>query len=209
MNPKQKEGNPRPYSKYPKRPYTRQTIDDKVRIAVAQEMKKKEKKSESKMYDRLIAASPVDFSGIIIDLFTGIVQGVSDSNYIGSDIRPTTLRIKMSLQATDSIQMFRVVVLQTIGGGVPTPATVLQSVGNIRAPLSPFERDYLKTYKVLFDELYTQVLNTESAFLSVDIRIPYNKLRNVEFTDTVGTIEANGIYLLLISDSAAVSHPVA
>lgn len=211
MNPPQKQMQRTYYRKstYNKYPMKKQpSLDERIKAAVAVEMKKKEKKVESKMFDRVISADAIDFTGLTYNLLLNIAQGAADNQYIGSTIKPTTLRMKWDCTFPDTTNMLRVIVLQTIGGGTPTTATVLQSVGNVRAPLSPFERDWMKTFKVLYDEMFTSVLGTQTQRISGDVRIPYTKLREVEFTDSSGSLEANGIFLIVVSDSAAASHPV-
>lgn len=205
MNPSQKSYT-RSYNN--KKKAQPQSMDEKIRLIVQQEARKASKKKESKMFDLAITAVSVTFDGVVYNLTNGITQGSGDTNYIGSTINPTTLRIRWNATAADATQMFRVIVLQTIGGGTPTAATTLQSVGNIRAPFSPYERAYMNTFKVLSDELYSMVLNTEAGQIVGDIRIRFNKLRPLSFTNASGTVEDNGIYLILISDSSASTHPV-
>lgn len=206
MNPPQKQ-----YSRtYKKRQYPAKamSIDDKIRLAVQAESRKTIRKMESKSFDVALQSGAIDYNGSTYSLLAQITQGISDSQYIGASIMPTTVRFRWAVTCADSTQLLRCVVIQTIGGGVPTATTVFQSTVNVRAPLSAFDRNYHKTYKVLSDELYSLVSGTSTTIVTGDVRIPHTKLREVSFTDASGTVEANGIYALFISDSSAVSHPI-
>lgn len=167
---------------------------------------------EAKQYDGTESAV-IDWSGttysITNSVFSGgsaMSQGTGNGQYIGSSIKPTYVMIRGFVNVSDSTNLMRIVVLQVKGGGVPTAATVFESTANIRAPLSPLEKNYDKTYNVLADRLIS-VNGVAMPQRPFKIKLSGRKMRKIEFNDGAGTIEANGVYVVAVSDSGAAVHP--
>lgn len=187
----------------------------KMRAVARQEAKKVVAKAiESKSWDGVLTATGIDYGGAVYNLFanpagaTVIAQGLTDESYIGNWVKPTYIMLRGQWAYVDPWNLVRLVVVQVKGGGTPTAANLWQSVSNIRAPLSPLDRDYDQTYTVLADR--SAVVDNANRYLwHFKIKISGKKLRKVFFNDAAGTVEANGIYVLLISDSGVSSHPEA
>lgn len=184
-----------------------------MRAVARQEAKKVVRANiEAKQYDGTESAV-IDWSGatysFTASVFSGgsaMSQGTGNGQYIGSTIKPTYLMIRGYVNVSDATNLMRIVVLQVKGGGTPSAANVFESVSNIRAPLSPLEKDYDKTYNVLADRLIS-VNGVAVPQRPWKIKLSGRKMRKIEFNDGAGTIEANGLYLIALSDSGAAVHP--
>lgn len=207
-NPNQKSGNFKQKKKFIKP----RKGDGHVKAIARQEVAKQlKKKVESKMFDISSTAFAVDAHGTssIINLTAAMVQGVESSDYVGQSILPTHLRIRWSVIASDNHNMVRVIVIQLkAGSGVPIGATLMQFAGSVNTPLSPFDRDYSNTYRVLYDEFYQLILGQDNEKVTGDIRIQSDKLKKIMFDSGTGTETEGALYLCMLSDSTAASHPV-
>lgn len=207
MNPNQKSGNVRGKRRQYKK---KKALDYKMQKIARQEVSKTlAKKIESKTYEfNQFPPTGVSANGTVWSIFDPL-RGTGESEIIGSRARPSHIRVKGLLQLADDTNVFRVILIQTVGGGSPVPSTVLDPtmIGTSTAPLSLYNTSYSPDFKVLFDEFYTMVSATETALLSFDIRVKGGKIRTVNYTDT-GFVQSNGIYLLIISDSTAIAHPM-
>lgn len=144
------------------------------------------------------------------DLITN--AGTGWDQFIGDKIKPVGIVIKYTLMVEDRVTVdaqtynhMRVIVVQVKGGGTPTIDNTLFSTGNVATPLSPYEPSYRDTYRVLADKLHL-VIDEERSLITSTIRIPASKLQTLHFTRT-GVLEANGIFLMFVSDSTAGNHP--
>lgn len=186
------------------------------RIARSEARKQINRSIESKVFDGAIASTGIDYSGSIYNLLsdpsggTTITQGVTENQYIGTKINPTYLHIKYQWQGSDTFNMVRLMVVQVKGLFVPTAADILQSVGNVRAPLSSLDLDADDRYRVLYDRISQLEVGNGAGRGAIvgKVRISGRKLRRVVFSDGAGVYEANGIYLLVITDSGVASHPL-
>lgn len=170
---------------------------------------------EHKYYDSTSVAAGIDYSGTsaVYNLTynpltaTYLDQGTDDVQYIGKKIRPIGLSIRGLITRADTYNVMRCIILQCKTNNVPTLAGILQSVGNIRAPFSPYERQYNDQWVILYDKTY--LLDTASNDARVfRIFIPARKLRMISFQNAAGTpIEKGSLYMCWISDSSAVTHP--
>lgn len=206
MNPNQKSGNSKTFRR--KKPVRKGDLRMK-RIAHQEAQKVIAKKVESKRYDVSVTAFAIDDNAAtsVFDLTAGIVRGAGDNNYIGDSIRPSHLRIRYAVEVADATNLIRVVVIQNKAGGIPLGGTVFQSVLNVNAPLSAFDSSFNETYRVLYDEFFVlAAVPADNQKITGDIRIKANKLRVINFTNT-GALSAGGIYMVMISDSAAAAHP--
>lgn len=168
---------------------------------------------ETKMYDGVIDDQETDYAGAVYSMTANnsgastIVQSITDFGYIGNKIQPFMLMIRLALNNTGtedtSFNKMRILVVQVKGGGVPSAANVLASVGNDRTPLSAYDRNYKDTYRVLYDKM--SVLNYDSISCSIHKIKLKGLFAPVSFSDTTGTVQANGIYLIIYADEAALA----
>lgn len=196
---------------YQKRPRAKQS---NVRVIARKEAKKVvESQIESKYYDGQLAAVQVDYSTGYVASITenpaggsSIVQSVTEFGYIGKVISPTHLTVRGYASVGDATNFLRVMLVQDRTNGIPTIPNLLQGA-TIYSVISPLDRTYDDTYRVLYDKLYT-LTDVNTPVKAFKIKISGKKLARMFFSDASGTVERGGIYLALVSDSAAVSHPL-
>lgn len=190
-----------------RRPVANKTVK---RVARYEAKKVLDKEVETKQTDVSLAASSVDYTtGVVQALHANLTVGTGANQYLGTRIHPIYLHIRYKIAAADLTNIVRIIIVQVRAGGVPTLANTLESVSNVRAPLSDYEVDYNHTYTVLFNRLITVEGGNapgSSTFRIGEIKIRPKKLRAMFWT-AAGTIERGGIYFLAISDSAIASHP--
>jgi len=184
-----------------------------VRKIANQEARKVIRKNvETKMYDGVIASIESDWDGAAYSATynlasaTSMVQSTTDFGYIGNKIQPFMYQARIRFTNTGnedtSFNTVRVIVLQVIGGGVPSPLNVLASVGNERTTLSAYDRNYRDTYRVLYDRL--MIINYDSDAAKV-LKLTIKKgLGPITFADTLGTIQQGGLYLVIYSDEDSI-----
>lgn len=163
---------------------------------------------ETKILDNNGLADPVDYNtGLVISLTNTIIRGTAENQYIGDSITPVGVMIRWQVTRSDASQLFRIIIIQNKAGGLPLLSTLLQSVGNITAPLSPYDVDYQSTYRVIYDRLISMD-NIRNLTHIGTIKLSAKKLRRINFNDGVGTLESGGLYICCISDSVtATAHP--
>lgn len=209
MNPSQKSGNFKPKRKIVKH----RKGDGHVKAIARQEITKQLKqKIESKSWDVNNLAFNVDSlcTSSVLDLTAGLVKGTTSSTYIGQAIQPTHLRVRWSIEgnSSDVFNLLRVVVLQVKNtGGVPTGANIFQITGSTNSPLSAYDRSYMNTFRVLYDEFYQTDYVDGPAKIAGDIKITSERLKKILFDET-GTLTGGGLYLVMVSDSTAAGHPI-
>jgi len=164
---------------------------------------------EHKNYDLSVLDTAVDWagSGAVFSIIP-TVQGAGNQQIVGISIKPTNLKIRLNITSVPSgseVNLIRLLVLQVKTGGVPTIPTTLASVSNVRAPLSDFDVSFRKTYRVLFDRLYSVDSNNKpqtQAFINI------KSLAKMNFQTSTLNVQTGGLYLMAVSDSGAVSHPL-
>lgn len=199
-----------PYMK--KKPQASKT----VKAAARSEVKKALNKTiETKnFYCRQNPLLNPQYTGIVINLLqdaatvTSLSQGTGRNNFIGDTIDPVYISCKYLCQAlipANSFYTYRIILLQVIGGNIPTATNVLSSVGNVMTPYSPYDPTYRSTFRVLYDRMHIINEKSENA-VSGTIKVPSSKLRKVEFVGTsAASISKNGIYMYVYTDSATVN----
>lgn len=184
------------------------------RVARAEAKKVLNKAVESKIFDGAVPTAGVDWLGtgnvwnVTSDPSSGtlMTQGTGLNQYVGTVMRPTYLMIRWQMAPADPTNMLRILVIQDLAGGIPTVPNVLQSTGNVRAPLSALDTRFDNTYRVIADRTFS--LDTTTAVQRVGkIKIGMRQLRPVHFLDAIGTLEKAGIYILAVSDSGVAAHP--
>lgn len=219
-NPSQKDGSAAMPKKnimigYKGAPKTQQQRDylKLKRIARSEAKKAVQQKVESKSVDLNLTTFSVDASAStsIFDLMQNLSKGYDRSQYSGLQVTPTHIRVKWACAVADATNMLRVCIIQDKAGGVPIGSTVFQSAGSTNSPLSPYDVDFSKTYRVLFDEFYQLQTGTDNQKITGDIRILSKKLRPVNFPTGAGALtpSSGGIYIVFISDSTVAAHPAA
>jgi len=161
-----------------------------------------------------IAGASIGYAGDIASFSTFyIAAGTGDSDRIGDSIRPAALHIKGHVIGADTTNVVRIIVFQNrttnLSLGSTDVGKVLSSsyLSTNLAPDSLYAHDYRKNFRILFDRRITtnQSGNDCVPFSAI---IPAKKMyAKVQYSGGSTTTLNGGMQLLIISDSAAVSHP--
>lgn len=195
---------------YKKRKYMPRTIHQIARQEVKKEIKKD---LEMKYWDgRIPAGTVTDSNGTVVRIVTDpvagttISQGPGDDQYIGTKITPKYLQFNYQVINGDAENLYTVIIFQTIGLFQPVGnamTNVFQSTGNTSAPLSFPDRQFNDRFRIL----YRDTFNIQSYVPQHTRLVKLKNFRPMKFSDNAGTAENGDIYIGLISDSTATSHP--
>lgn len=163
--------------------------------------------TEVKYADFNDSGTGVDFSGTFIRV-TNIAQGDSDTTRDGDKLTPVYLNVKWKVGVGDSTNIMRVIIFQwkqNILSISPTQAYLLAQTGSALSPISPYNWDTRSNFRVLKDfKVTVDSVNKPQVVGRTFLKL--NKLEKVAF-DAGGTNGNNQIYIYVVSDSGAASHP--
>lgn len=193
---------------YRKRRVARSGLQErKIRKVVKAELKKE---IESKFFDSSVN-STLSTTASAIPPLSGFSRGTGVSNFIGMKVKPIYLTIRGTLQGSDNTNYVRILVIQDKAvSGTPNTSTIFQ---NTSYPwLSPLNVDYIDSYTVLADRLYS-FRTFESAagtftgtVRPFKIKISGKKMRQITYT-AAGSADSGQLWIIAVSDSALPSHP--
>jgi hypothetical protein len=170
----------------------RQMIDSKLNV-----------EDEKKWILNEYTATGVDSAGIVLDL-TAITQGIGDTgNRVGDQIVLDRARLSYAVASADTTNVVRVLIFKWMPQSVPVITNLLTSGGS-QIPWAPHNTDTADQYQVLYDRLHFLAASGPGIDGDVlEIKLP----GKVQFSggSTTGT---GKIYLILVSDSGAIPHPV-
>lgn len=200
---------------YNNRPFKKpRTVSTQTVVAreVAKQMARKSDYKQTLQRD--IAAVGIPNTGYTLDLLNALSRGDNGvNNFEGSSIDVKSLKIRCHTIAQDGTQCMRIIVYQWFDAASPAPGDILSttSLGTVTAPLSPRAWPTTK-YRILHDELF-QLQNT-ATFVGgngtdkvSEIFVPGKKIQRIEFNQGTAVPQKGGLYLLAVSDSAALNHP--
>jgi hypothetical protein len=146
-----------------------------------------------------------DYTGAVYDM-SAVTQGDTDVSRDGDRIQIAELSFKWTAVVGDAYNLVRCILFQWIPDsavGTPPVTNVIQTNGSINAPLSYRSIDFVKDVYVLYDKtVYVQTYHPVEVN-SVVLR----KFHDKQMQFTGATSRTNGLFLLLISDSSAATHP--
>lgn len=169
---------------------------------------------ETKYHDLSLAAQPYSISlgaTQIIELSIP-AQGTTDLTRIGDKITIRGLDIRMHLTSSDTYNIIRCIIFQwypnTSITSAPVGSQILNDVTTYPY-ISPYVHDYTNQYGVLYDKMFTlsSLADTITRVVKIKPRLKYCK-KTINFS-AAGTNGSNKLYMLLVSDSGAVTHPTA
>lgn len=163
---------------------------------------------ETKMHDETWNSSIANVLSTF-DVCATLTRGTGDNDFIGAYIKPTYMTIKYNMIGSDSYNILRMIIIQDKdSSGTPVIGTLFE---NSTVPLiSALGSNYRDTYKLILDRRFS-LKQYNASYVAPQlgtIRIPLRKLRRIKFNDA-GSIIGGKIWIIMISDSSAVSHPVA
>lgn len=164
---------------------------------------------------RDLAAVGVPATGYMLDLYANMVRGdLAANNFEGSIMYPKSIKMRAQWEATDGTNMIRIIIGQWFGVGIPAATDILSlpSVTSAQAPLCFRNWSRKHQYKILHDELI-QLQNTATFVGGLgpttckEIFVPGKSLRPTEWTATTDDTQKGHLFMLTVSDSAALDHP--
>lgn len=137
--------------------------------------------------------------------------GIGGDQRIGDKIKMASFNFKYSMYLSDPSNLMRVILFQwcnnSVISGTPTAAQVLQSATTY-SWLSQINQDSRQNIKILYDRTHT-MNDSDQKQITRSVNINKFRVRNLEFASTAAQncLHKGEIYLLLVSDSAAIVHP--
>lgn len=172
--------------------------------------------AEKRYTDTSASGQAITYSGTVFHL-TATSQGNDDlADRQGDRITLTSCKGYIHCLAGDAQNTMRAVVVQCLFDAslaAPIPGEILQYVSSISAPISPYTKDYVGSkIRILYDSgpfNLESSSDTNQRIKKVNIFGKKLKSKLISYNNN-GTIPIkNALYLMLISDSSAVSHPTA
>lgn len=206
----------RPYSTNPtvyKRPRLTPTQTAAVKQEVTRQLARKA--DYKQCYGRDLAAVGVPATGYIINLYANMTRGdLAVNNFEGQLTTPRSIKIRAQWEATDQSNMIRVIVGQWFGVGIPAATDILSLplVTSAQAPLCHRNWSRKHQFKLLHDEVF-QLQNTATFVgglgptVCKEIFVPGKSLRPTEWSSTTDDTQKGCLFMLTVSDSAALDHP--
>lgn len=167
-----------------------------------------ETKYHDASYDNAVTAS-----GTIVAVpLTAIPLGTTDYERIGdkTTIRSIKIRLQFTIATGDAYNMLRLIIFQWYPNSsqvTPVVSNILASImGSSDSYLSFYVHDLQNQYHVLYDKtMYVDNVRNQQYTLIKKLKLKYAK-KTLNFL--AGTTEAsNHVYVLLLSDSTAATHP--
>jgi len=158
-------------------------------------------------YTYYAQTTTADYTGTLTSVFVNVARGDGAKDaFDGAILHPKSITLNGQAVLADTTNMVRIVVAQAIRGALPTAITLFQSVTNVRAPLTTFDRGTKTQVNILSDTLLQ--LDASHIARTFRVYIPGRKLVDVYWT-TTGALSLVGgdIGVYYISDSSAVTHP--
>lgn len=187
--------------------------DPTVTAVVRKELRKK---TDWKYADINANATNVQTGGSITSLFSNLVRGDAGiNNFDGNIITPQAITMKYNIHTSVLRNAVRVMLFQWFDSAVPVISGVLQTNAAIAATLSPVLVTNKSYIKVLYDRTHclaptaggdTTVIG-EGVTDTITVYIPGKRLRKVRYNSTTNVVQEGQLYLLLISDDAAIPSP--
>jgi len=190
-------------------PSKKQKLTPPVAKAVRSQIKRELRKAiEAKKLDTLVDQT-IDWTGTVIDL-TSIDHRVAEGQRIGDTVTPSSLDIRWQLTHGDNENALRVLLIQWHQDTqvfLPGVSSVLEGL-TLNATTAPFAH-YNKNNRTDFRVIKDFTLKTG---ISASTR---TQIGRINLTKAVRPVNFNGqltsgtdkIYLMLVSDSGAATHP--
>lgn len=163
---------------------------------------------EKKYFTASISTLSVTDTAAIFDL-CNIAQGGGDSERNGDQLTLRSFEMRYDvvfpLVTPDGTNLLRVIVFQWHPNSTPTAATLL--ISSVTQPWnSPYAHDSRFQFKILYDKTVKISLNGPAVASERCFIKSINK-RKVQY-NSGGNVGTEKLYLLVVSNSAAVGHPI-
>lgn len=176
----------------------------KMRKIAKQEANRVSQRDNELKYDNLNYTATLTYNWALSNLTAGIGAGTTDITRIGDAVTMKNLEIRWRVAAADATNVCRMVVYVAKNGD--TTDLPFETDGSYETPLSLYNHDYRRRYKVLWDRTISTSTSGSNQVVSGHKII---NLRNMvaQYTTASTTCVKNALYLAVVSDSAAVPHP--
>jgi len=178
------------------KPVSKQVVKQMIKSSIAS--------TDEMKYYASVQNITVDFSGTVLSVFQPS-QGTGDTNRIGDKTLLKHVEVTYAVGAGDAQNIFRVMLIKWNQATTPVPSDILMGTGNTQAPLYPLLWDNRDKITVLYNRFHTLILNSSASLQQGTFSIPIKG--RVDFSGGGTTNAVNQLYLLVISDSGAVTHP--
>lgn len=171
--------------------------------------RKVKQEAEVRYFDQLQIAS-VSTTGNVV-LLNGLTQGDQGFQREGDWVTNKKLKVKGNMVAGDTTQIMRVMIIADwqSNGVAPTIAQILD-ISIITPPTLAYRNmEYVERFTVLHDEFYSLVTgaDTQQRLFSINLNLNIKTNYSLGTAGTIADISRGAIFLILLSDSNAASHP--
>jgi hypothetical protein len=150
----------------------------------------------------LTMSNTIAYTGAMYGL-TDVPQGDTDEARDGDSLNKEHILVKYSVICADATNLMRVLVFSWGLTSTPVPGDVFSILGNAQAPFSYTVQDNKQLLHVYYDRLHCLSLASNvSECGTIDIPVK----GKIQF-NTGTTTGSNKIFICLLSDSAAATHP--
>jgi len=159
-----------------------------------------------KYNDRFANNLLVTASGVIIPLYQGMSQGVSEiSQFVGSKIKPISILARFNWANGDPAQAVRHLIFQWMDASTPTPIGVLESL-NCLSPVRFDNRENIANLRDVVQAVPVYAVGGAHNKITKEYVGP-KKLTPSQYNTALGTWQKGGLFCLVISDSALALTP--
>lgn len=163
------------------------------------------KRTQEKKFYPFANSTTVSSVGYLLDLTT-IPQGDTDTTRDGDMLRVSSIQVNFAWAAADAYNICRMVMFQWMPASSPGSPPALADIfaDTTNAVISTFAHDTRKSYRILLDR--TCVVDADDPMKICKMYVYKKFMRNIQYAGGTTTGRGN-IYVWLVTDSGAVTHP--
>lgn len=185
------------------------TVKKYVKRAIQSEIERKE--------SSVTGTNSLSTTAAMIDLSAQITQGMTDRQRIGDKMKPKYLQVNILLTVADLSNFIRVIFFvwkQNTILASPVTNLILDDTGALVPTLALYNHDTkaASNYKILKDKTYYLATQAHGNDANPEKIVKFRiNLKNcpASYYDAGNATGSNHIFMCLVSDSGAVSHPTA
>lgn len=194
-----------PQKKYYKKNYSKNNQKALIKKEVKQQINSVVETKEHDEYNATTVSTTIN----VTDPLQTLARGTDGNDYIGDKISPSYFRVNWIASAgtTDTYNYIRFLIIQDKDVvGTPTLSSIFQNTSN--PIISELNTNYRHEYNVLYDKVLNLANYTGYPHpYSGHIKIKGKRMRQIRF-NSAGSCNAGQLWLVAVSDSNAVNHPI-
>lgn len=153
-------------------------------------------------------ALSVTATGQIVSAIGQISRGDGPiNNMTGNLVKPLQWTLRFTYSTAQVFSTVRLLMFQWLDASIPTPAGILQYVGDARAPHSPLLWTNIHKIRKLNDFVRALKPRVASGYDAKYKELNAPGMATVQFSSTSMDVQMNGLYVLLISDDIIGTAP--